>query len=315
METTTTPSVESTAPAPVQVPQYRLPDVGVLLRTTWSFYRANLELILKISAIAFVCSAAGIFLEKSQPVLFVIVTLMALLIGFLTQIALAATVVDEEKEVGHAFTRARSLFTPYAWMSFLIMLAVLGGVFLFILPGIIVAILLSFTIFVLLVEGVKGFPALSKSWYYGKGFVGAILWRLIVLGVGLLIIRSILIAVADPGSIMADSERELSLIGKFVDLSFASFVATPLGVIFSFYIYKALRLIKVAESVELEESTRKRNLKLFISFGVFGLVALLAVAVYFTMIIASIFSFNIAEYASMASVILSSTAELLPAGI
>ncbi len=315
MENTPTPSVESAAPAPVQVPQYRLPGVGVLLRATWIFYRTNFELILKISAIAFVCSAVGLTLEKSQPLLFVIVTLVALLLGFLTQIALAATVVDEEKEVGHAFTRARSLFTPYAWMSFLIMLAVLGGVFLFIIPGIIIAILLSFTIFVLLAENIKGFPALSKSWYYSKGFVGAILWRLIVLGVGLLIIRSVLIAVTDPGSIMAGSERELSLIGKFVDLSFASFVATPLGVIFSFYIYKALRLIKVAESVELEESTRKRNLKLFIGLGVFGLAALLAAAVYFTMIIASIFSFNVAEYASMASVILSSTAELLPAGI
>lgn len=109
------------------------------------------------------------------------------------QIALMETALNP---VG--FTHAVAVYratwkktTSFSWVCFLSLLAAIGGVYLFIFPGIFLAFALSFAPFICLAENIKGVKALERSLSYFNGHWFGIVGRLIFISVSAWLLSAI----------------------------------------------------------------------------------------------------------------------------
>jgi hypothetical protein len=73
------------------------------------------------------------------------------------------------------------LFWASVWVAIMVMLTVIGGYFLLIIPGIMVAIQLALTSYILVLEGKHGMAALIQSREYLKGYWWAFFGRIALL--------------------------------------------------------------------------------------------------------------------------------------
>lgn len=91
-----------------------------------------------------------------------------------------------------AFTAA--VFWSYLWVQILTGAAIIGGLILFVLPGIWLTILFAFSGFEFLIEGRRGTQALAASAALVKGRWLATLWRVVAPAVVFLILYAAIVA-------------------------------------------------------------------------------------------------------------------------
>ncbi len=212
-----------------------------LLSAAWSIYKKHVAVLLGILVLPIILalfSLLVIFLFSvvviehmllGSPASFVVLPLFIALILALFyvmvwgQTALLYRVVHYEKPltIRDSFAQSFKKVDSFAWISALTGLVVLGGFILFIIPGIILAFSLGMASYVFMKEDIKGMDALLKSRLYVKGYWGAVAWRLLVAGflVGL-----------------------VQLIPYFGGI--ASFVLTPLSLIYAYFLFENLRAVK-----------------------------------------------------------------------
>ncbi|MEK7151060.1 MAG: hypothetical protein AAB783_02580 [Patescibacteria group bacterium] len=261
-------------PASIMVPV--LAPAGKMLSEAWSFYKqhsATLSLIGIVPAILLVPSAfniglAGVF----------IVSILSGVVSVVTQNALVLAVAENGTPidgVGGVYRRGLSFFIPMVWASFLTGIAILGGVLLLIIPGIIVGLYFSFYRFTVVLEQRRGLNALLASWHLAKGYLGAILWRSFVFGV---MIWAALIIVALIGSIVFSKPQKVNSIGgQLIGNILVYGFVMPFGIAYTYVMYRALRQIKgepIFESEELQ-SARKKIIGLSIFAVVGGLLLMM----------------------------------------
>ena len=198
-------------------PQGSIPPkrLGEILSAAFNIYKANASKLILIVAIVVVplsfISAlftgvvfAGtkhtvigtdiVVVDRSFGLFFagwLIATVIGFIISFVLQAAILraaaqATIgdpVDPEESFRFGFKRLGSVIL----LSLLVGLAILGGLILLIIPGLIFAVLLSVSIPVLIVENRRGTEAMSRSWNLVKGHfwhaVGVIIVAAIIVGV------------------------------------------------------------------------------------------------------------------------------------
>lgn len=93
------------------------------------------------------------------------------------------TIKEELQQASH-------LIIPAIVASLLTTLAVVGGMLLLIVPGIIFSIWFAFSLYAVAIDGMSGVEAMKKSKQLVRGQLGATLWRLLVPGLffGLIIV-------------------------------------------------------------------------------------------------------------------------------
>jgi glycerophosphoryl diester phosphodiesterase family protein len=171
--------------------------LGEILSAAFNIYKANASKLLLIVAIVVVPlsfisalftgvvfagtkhTVAGtdiVVIDRSFG-LFLAGWLIATVIGFIISFVLQAAIlraaaqatigdpVDPEESFRFGFKRLGSVIL----LSLLVGLAILGGLILLIIPGLIFAVLLSVSIPVLIVENRRGTEAMSRSWNLVKG--------------------------------------------------------------------------------------------------------------------------------------------------
>ena len=240
------------------MPDKKLPDPGALLEDTWSIYKSRfwtfvgillvptLVVILLIVALTFAFLNLKSFeLALWETIFFAFLGVLLLLIALLAQIwgqlSLIYAVKDREKKIGiiEAYKRAWPKILSYLWISILVGLITLVGFILLIVPGIVFAIWFSFAAFILVVEGTKGMSALLKSKEYVKGRWWPVLGRILFISIIVGIVSSLIGLIA--GQIF-------KLIGitwlENVGSSIVSIFIVPFSIIYSFLIYKNLKLLK-----------------------------------------------------------------------
>lgn len=271
-----------------------------LLRQAWALYIKRLRIFVFLSIfplfvtgfifmITFLSGSFGLaLLAKGSnlftPINIVVVTiLIALVIIVLTvisgwgQVAMLYAVKEEDNNIGfkEAIVKGWGKLASYWWISFLIGLINFGGSFLFIIPGIIFSVWFSMAVFVLINEDIKGMNALLKSREYVRGYF----WP--VLGRNLFWLAFAIILSLIPSLIFEKLLHFPSWINWIYSLSY-SFVTTPLGIIYSFLIYKNLRSLKG----ELAFTPSSKSKAFFISCGIFGII-LPIIGVIFAMFLVS----------------------------
>lgn len=160
------------------------------------------------------------------------------------------------------------------WVSVLSMFAVLGGVFLAIVPGVIAAVWLIATRFIVVVEGDRGIYALAKSKAYVTGRWWAVLGRT---AAALAVILVINVAM----STMVDV---ISAPGAHIGAQVVSFVVTVFAnlymLAYSYALYSSLRESRLEVSARTDHP--RGALNLFIGVSFFIMVALACLIVYST---------------------------------
>jgi hypothetical protein len=140
---------------------------------------------------------------------------------------------EENIDIKESYRRGWQKIASSWWVSLLTLLAFMGGLLLFIVPGIIFVIWFSLAIFVLVNENIIGTKALSKSKEYIKGKWWSVFWRFVFIGIVSSVFSMILSAVF--------SKMPL---GQQVINFASSLVMTPLTVIYTFLLYLKLKAIK-----------------------------------------------------------------------
>ena len=176
-------------------------NVGQLLKMAADTFKQRFKPVILVTLLGIahglmVIAPAGILvwlsIYKFPGTIGILVAAIAGLIGFVwyiyiilrLQIAIYTVVAGTGdvslKELWRATPeRAKSML----WIGVLSQLVIAGGLLLLIIPGIIVGLAISFSIWVFVLEGLKGRDALVRSRSYVKGRWGKIFWRLFVLGI------------------------------------------------------------------------------------------------------------------------------------
>ena len=157
--------------------EHKLIPIGRLLGDSLSLYKERFGVVVALLAIPYVLYLASRFWSGSM------LGIVLALIGFVTIIITITAVVSAiAKNTGFfdSFKQGLRLFFPVLWVGILLELSVLGGFILFIIPGIILSVWFSLSIFTLVIENKRGTRALFQSSAYVRGYWWAVLGRLLL---------------------------------------------------------------------------------------------------------------------------------------
>lgn len=238
-----------------------LPSVVDLIKDSWTLFVKSWNDTVKISIwfmyFGFAQFAAAL-VEKSSPWagfgLTILVAIGVAVFGVWIAIRLmrAVLAIDAGGKIDFSpaeLQRSWELFVPLLLVGILNGLIVLGGTVLLIIPGIFLAVALSFAQLLVLDKGLRGTDAIAASYRLVKDRWWATFWRQIaigvVFGIGIAIVTNILStmisAVAGPRTFTPDSPDPL-VSGTFMLFqSIIQAAVLPLIVIAEVKIYRALQ--------------------------------------------------------------------------
>lgn len=277
-ESPSPPAVPAPAAAPVGAPEFF--GSIALLRESLSIYKQRIWTFLGIILIPLIvvislliAAPFAVQLFTKSIILAISIFLSGIIVVVITQIwsqtALLYAITKSEEKIGvkEAYRRGWHKILSYLWVVFLTGLITFGGFALFFVPGLIFSIWFSLAVFVLIAEDTRGMNALLKSKEYVKGHWWGVLWRFFVIGVFLAVVSGLLLLIFA----FVPAIQEIG--GTLV-----SFVLTPLGLTFSFLIYRNLKSLKGEFAFEPTGKTKAG----FIAVAIFGLfVPLLIIAMIF----------------------------------
>lgn len=239
-----------------------LPSAGSLISRSWNLFSRRLWTLITIALFSML-ALLGINILSSvlggprqyvpgNPVLNGVIALLFTLAGILiplwqTAAAISAIQHANEKQGPMAsYARSFKRLGPYLLVSFLMSLVILGGLILLIVPGIYLAVSLSFAPLVVMTEN-QGFSSLGKSLGYVKG----LWWRtfgryLLLFGLGLVIFFLILLPLVI-GAIL--NQALFAILGGLITLA-SGFVISPFFTVYWCLLYEDIKKVKSpAESV------------------------------------------------------------------
>ncbi len=108
-----------------------------------------------------------------------------------TQVALMEVALGNSKDALSIYQESWAKLTPFSWACLLAFLSAIGGIYLFILPGIFLAFSLSFVPFVFVSENIGGLESLQRSLSYVKDRWMTVAGRLIFISLSAWILSKI----------------------------------------------------------------------------------------------------------------------------
>ena len=103
---------------------------------------------------------------------------------------------NEEESIIDLIKQSKRFFWPYLLTALMSSLIIVGGMFLVVIPGLLIALFFAFITFEIVIEGKSGRTALQRSYFMVKTHFRGILVRLVLFGIAVIIISSILGRVA-----------------------------------------------------------------------------------------------------------------------
>jgi uncharacterized membrane protein len=176
---------------------------------------------------------AGLVAALAAVVMFLVLT------GAITR-AVAAEVAGEDPSVEQSYRFGFHRFWSVLLVSVLVGLAIIGGLILFIIPGIYIGVRLAVSIEALVVEGRRGTEAMGRSWE----LVGGHWWH----AFGTLVVAGLLTGVVN--AVITAPFGDTSWFVQAVAAAVATVVTLPYGVLVGVLLYLDLRARR--ENLNLE---------------------------------------------------------------
>lgn len=139
--------------------------------------------------------------------------------------AIAGKYLDQPVSIGQAYKQALARILGLLWTWFLVGMAIMGGMFLCIVPGILAAFWFGLATQVVVIEGTSGFPALKRSRALMKGNIA----NLFVLG---LLIGAISVGIIVGAAVIP--QRDLRIVGSAVAQGVTTILGAAVIVVFYF---------------------------------------------------------------------------------
>jgi len=228
---------------------------GELYKRSWELYKKKLSTLATLMAIPFVVSVILTLVTQhaAQPATTtmtgnpfksvnfaavgaaaLIVIVIFILVSVWIQIATIQIIdsPDNHPSLPQLLSKSAGLVLPLLLVGLLAGLVIVGGLILFIVPGIIFGLWYTFVTYALVLDGQHGRAALKASKALVKGRIGKVFGRLFVFG---LVIFGIEIVVGIVVLILPAVARNIVTDG------YSDFFVTPLAAIFSYYLYRDLQ--------------------------------------------------------------------------
>lgn len=240
----------------------KLISISSLLSKSWSLYRSRFSYFVSLLAVPY-----GIFVLNSLVAQFIFSTPLVLVLSSVSLILLVlatiAILLSLESNELPDFKQSWQLAWPHFWPLVLVSLVtgfvVVGGMFLFLIPGLIFIFYLSFAKVVVILEKKKSFSALVQSWFYVRGYLGSVVVRILIIVVATILVLLVMSFISE---IFGQFISYLMMIASF-------FIVMPFLIIYYYCLYKDLREIK---GVEVGGSVSRNSVKLASWFGLAGWV-------------------------------------------
>jgi len=211
--------------------------------------------------------------------------LFAIFISIISHVG-AIYVIDSEMSVKEVLKKSLPLFWKYLGFAILSGIIVGIGFVLFIVPGVILAVMLCFSMYVLVLEGVSPIGALKRSRELVKGFWWTVFARLIVVGIFAMALSIASGMINNLGtSLVGGNNKNLTvaIVGIImVVIAFAisiaiGFITKSVTMIYNYLLYRQLNELKISDaSVGDNMSTGKKiGLGVLIAVGTVMFVAMI----------------------------------------
>ncbi len=227
-----------------------LKSFGTLFREAWEFYKMHLGKIVAILGIPLLATVGAVlvialFIPNADPKLLEnITTSLSAFVMAIATLALLFFIATPSLSGTDAFGKATSGLLSYAIIGILEVCIILGALFFFMLPGIYLAMLFTFSHFVFVAEGKRGWEALRTSARYVKGDA----WHAFGLTFAFALVTLVLyLVIALPlGYILVSMGGEAA--ADFINTLVQTLLINPLSILFSYRLYVNLREYKNARN-------------------------------------------------------------------
>jgi hypothetical protein len=281
-----------------------LPRSRQVLKEAWSAYKNRFWALQKMSwlptavmlvagivaavlALAFVLMVGG-FGDPARlqgiianPLVFIpaVLIALALMLAFILfnvwcQIALVYMVGKGDIGVKQALADTRAKVASYLWVAILVSLVVIGGLLLFVIPGLYLAIATVFAVFIILFENERGLDALIKSREYVRGNI----WRMVKysLYLGLIVLPFYIVYIVLYSMVAG---TRLEFVADLIS-SIATPIFAPLFVLYGYAVYMHIKQQKNSMVFAPTAKTRKKYMVLSI-LGALVLIVIVMTGVLF----------------------------------
>lgn len=222
---------------------------GHIISTAFSLYERHWKTLLQYSALIFAPSLLNYIIVatlESFPILVISIIVTSLLSLWFSLSLVRALIqiieTDRALSLQEDVREGARLILPTLLTSILVFLAVAGGIFLFIIPGIIFSIWFAFTNYAVVVDGKRGIEALKASKVLVKGRWWAVFLRLVIPGLAIGFMAWILQIIVDSGAtILADNPDSLIFLANDIINMIITLVIAPLGGLATAILYTDLK--------------------------------------------------------------------------
>ena len=250
------PTSSSQPPAPPQPTITALPGAIAILGQAWSLYKQRLGTFLGVMIIPMLVligvnvvfvgggllgstplsskfAAGGIGLLIILAIAFFLI--VYIILNLWSQTALLYAIKDSQEGIGviEAYRRGWYKILSYFWVNIFSKFIMIGGLLLFVIPGIIFNVWFSLAMFVLIAEDLKGMDALLKSREYVRGKWGSVFWRFFFIN-----------ALIYPLVILMGIILYFMPYGKDIMYPVIHLIFNPLSTAYGFLVYSHLKALK-----------------------------------------------------------------------
>lgn len=258
-----------------------------LLKKGWDLYIKNWGILMPIVAVPVVLSTIGSLLALGDRATWGIIGFILIIIGAIFNIALMPALADAVRKLSQSTGEAVTIFSQYKigfslfWSVILLYMisgfVSLGSFLLLIVPGIVIAIYTSASLFTFTIDGKRGFSALSESYALVRGREWGVLGRILVFAIASMVIYLIVsgafhlptLIAGIPWSTVMDNGRYVATpIGSVLSIivsMIVNLIVGPLIVGSSYNLYLELKRVKVTD---IDTKIFKRWLVAFLCVGI-----------------------------------------------
>lgn len=268
----------------------KLKSPWTLLKEAWHIYKRKFKLFVALAVPSIILTAASLATLALPPVVggFVafLVGLGSLVVSFWLGMSFLYGVVEKNPSVAakEILRRGWRRIFSYLWVSLLVGIIVMGGYFLFIIPGIMLSVWFCFSVYALATEDTRGLDALLRSKQLVKGLWWQVVWRYIFFGV-VIVVPILIVCVALVFLAVILFGQSGQLIEQFqVWMDTLQVILTPLywiggafATAFGYALFEDLKRVKGNPSYADHKEAKGK----YIALGIFGVVGFFALMIAF----------------------------------
>ena len=255
----------------------KLDPIGVLFANAWRRLRERFAVVTLIFLVPLILIGIGevLFFRGGVGALFlgIVIRIFADIVSIFATLALISA-FGKGTDFAASYQASIKLFWAWIWLAILAALAITGGLVMLVIPGIMLAVQLSFASYAFVLEGKRGMAALTQSREYVKGYWWAFVGRNLLL---ILCLAAAMLILFAPATLI------FGPIGGGRVYGIILLVFTPFAVAYQYEIYENFRRLKPDASAAAVKAD-PAFLKVATVVGIVGaamLAILLVVGIFF----------------------------------